>query len=99
MRYVVVGIAMTAMAAALGFYAASEDSYYGDGTTHWEHATRDGHTGFLVTLFAVLATSSLVVVLLGLSYKRGRWELLAIPAIALFLPLLLFTYAVLSLGH
>jgi hypothetical protein len=99
MRYVPLGIGMTALAAALGFYAAGEDSYYGDGTTRWEHATGDGNTGFLVALFAVLAASSLVVLLLGLSSKRGRWELVAIPAIALFLPVLLFTYAVLSFGH
>jgi hypothetical protein len=99
MRYVAVGIAMATMVAALAIYAAGDDSYYGDGTTRWEHATRAGSTVFLVTLFASLAASSLVVVLLGLSRKRGRWELVAIPAIALFLPLLLFTYAVLSLGH
>ena len=90
---------MTVMVAALGFYAAGEDSYYGDGTTHWEHATRSGGTAILVTLFAVLAASSLTVIVLGVAHKGGRWDLVAIPAIALFVPLLLFVYAVLSLGH
>jgi hypothetical protein len=99
MRYTAVGIAMAVMVAVLGFYAAGEDSYYGDGTTRWEHATRSGGTGFLVTLFAVLAASSLTVVVLGVARKGGRWNLLAISAIALFLPLLLFAYLVLSLGH
>jgi hypothetical protein len=99
MRYTAVGIAMAVMVAVLGIYAAGKDSYYGDGTTRWEHATRFGSTGFPVALFAILAASSLVVILVGLSRKRGRWELVAIPAIALFLPLLLFTYALLSGGH
>ena len=90
---------MSALVVALGIYAAGEDSYYGDGTTRWEHATRGGNTEFLVALFALLAASSLVVVLLGLSRKRGRWHVVVITAIALFLPLLLFAYALLSLGH
>ena len=90
---------MAALVALLGFYAAGEDSYYGDGTTRWEHATKSGGTAFLLTLFAILAASSLVMILLGLSRNRGRLELVAIPAIALYLPLLLFVYAVLSLGH
>lgn len=46
MRYIATGIAMALIAAALGFYAGGEDSYYGDCTTRWEHARRSGGTGF-----------------------------------------------------
>jgi hypothetical protein len=47
----------------------------------------------------MLAASSLTVIVLGIARKGGRWDLFAIPAIALFLPLLLLAYALLSLGH
>ena len=99
MRYTAVGIVMAVMVAVLGLYAAGEDSYYGDGTTRWEHATRSGGTGYLVTMFAMLAASSLAVIVLGVARKGGRWDLVAILAIGLFVPLLLFVYAVLSVGH
>lgn len=38
MRYLVAGVVMTAGLAGLVIDAASDDPYYGDGTSYWEHA-------------------------------------------------------------
>jgi hypothetical protein len=99
MRNVVLGAGMALLVGTLGLYAASDDSYYGDGTSHWEHATKDGGTWFLVGLFAIASAISVGVVLLGLRRDRGRLGLLLIPALAVYVLSLFLAYAVLSLGH
>jgi hypothetical protein len=100
MRYkqVAVGIGMSALVGALGIYAASDDSYYGDGTSHWEHATRDGGAWFLAALFVIASVISLGVVLRGLR-NRKPGPPLAVLALALYPLSLLVLYTVLSVGH
>jgi len=45
---------------ALGLFAAREDGYYADGTSHWEHAMKDGGE-VLLALFAIPSAISLCV--------------------------------------
>ena len=92
------GVAMAAGVGLLGLYAAGEDDYYGDGTTRWGHATKDGGEVFVTTLFVVPALIACVFVLLGFVRKRTS-ELWLIPAFALYGLSLAYAWAVLSLGH
>jgi hypothetical protein len=44
------GLAMAAGVIGLAFWAAGKDEYYGDGTTRWGHATKDGGSDLLTAL-------------------------------------------------
>ena len=89
---------MGAGVAALGLFAASEDDYYGDGTTHWGHATRDGGTEFLVALFAISTAIPLAFIALGFR-RRPPSALWGIPGFAIYGLAVFYTYALLALGH
>ena len=92
------GLAMGAGVAALGLFAASEDGYYGDGTTHWEHATKDGGTEVLLALFVIPSAIALVFIVLGFRRKppSAMW---GIPGFVIYGLTLLFAYGVLAGGH
>jgi hypothetical protein len=90
---------MTAGVIGVGFYAAGYDDYYGGGVTRWEHATEDGGTAVLVALFAVPTTIALALLVIGFVRKRPLSELVLIPAFAIYGLTLVFTGAVLSVGH
>ena len=92
------GLAMGAGVAALGLFAASEDDYYGDGTTHWGHATKDGGTEFLVALFAISTAIAVAFIVLGFRRKPPS-PLWGIPAWAIYGLAVFYTYALLALGH
>lgn len=99
MRLAVVwGVVMGAGVGALGLFAASEDDYYGDGTTHWGHATKDGGTEFLLVLFLIPSAIALAFIILGFR-RRPPSPLWGIPAFAIYGLALLYAYAVLALGH
>ena len=89
---------MAEMVAVLVLYATGEDDYYGDGTTRWEHATNDGGTGLLITLFAAPALIACALIVLGFVRRRTS-ELWLIPAFAIYGVSLFYAWAVLSLGH
>jgi hypothetical protein len=97
MRFML-GVAMAAGVIGLGVYAAGEDDYYGDGTTRWGHATKDGGAGLLAALFAIPAVIACIVILLALVRRRpsGLW---LIAGIAIYGLSLAYASAVLSLGH
>ena len=82
----------------LGLFAASEDGYYGDGTTHWEHATKDGGTGVLVALFAIPTAIALAFVILGFR-RRPPSALWGIPGFAIYGLAVFSAYSILALGH
>jgi hypothetical protein len=89
---------MAAGVAALAVFAASEDGYYGDGTTHWGHATKDGETEVLVTLFAIPTVIALAFIVLGLR-RRPPSALWGIPAFAIYGLAIFYAYALLAGGH
>jgi hypothetical protein len=93
-----VGCGMAAGVAGLAFYAAGEDDYYGDGTTRWEHATRDGGTGFVIALFVVQALIACALIVLGLVRKRTS-DFLLLPGLLVYFIALVYAWAVLSVGH
>jgi len=92
---------MAAGVLLLGVYAAGEDTYYGDGTTRWEHATRLAGTGFAVGLFTVTAAIALASLFIAFAFvgKLKRPELWFIPAIAIYVFAFFYAWAVLSVGH
>jgi len=92
------GLGMVAGVVLLGIYAAGEDDYYGDGTTHWGHATKDGGTAFLTALFVVPALIGCMFVILGFARRRTS-ELWLIPAFAAYGLFVWYAFLVLSLGH
>jgi hypothetical protein len=92
------GLAMGVGVAALGLFASSEDGYYGDGTTHWEHATKGGGTEVLVPLFAIPTVIAVAFVVVGLQC-RSPSALLGIPAFAIYALAILYAYAALAGGH
>ena len=99
MRFpVAAGVAMVAGVAALALFASSEDGYYGDGTTHWGHATKDGGTEVVVALFAIPTAIALAFIVLGLR-RRSPSALWGIPAFAIYGLAVLLAYAALALGH
>jgi hypothetical protein len=99
MRFpVVCGLAMGAGMAGLGLFAASEDSYYGDGTTHWEHATKDGGTEVLLALFVIPSAIALAFIVLGLR-RRPPTAMWGIPGFAIYGLAVFYAYAVLAGGH
>ncbi len=61
MRYLIAGFVMVAGLAGLVFNAASDDSYYGDGTSHWDHAGRLGSQPIVVGAGVVAALATLWV--------------------------------------
>ena len=89
---------MSAGVAALVLFAAGEDGYYGDGTTHWGHATKDGGTGLLVALFAIPTAIALAFIILGFR-RRPPSPLWGIPGFVIYGLALLFAYGVLAGGH
>jgi hypothetical protein len=98
-RYSAIGLLQTAGIAGIVAYAAGADDYYApDGVSRWEHATRDGGAAFLVTVIAIAAALSFAFLAEGLFLRRPRCGLFAVPAVAVC-ALLLFAYALLSLGH
>jgi hypothetical protein len=99
-RYSAIGLLQTAGVAGIVAYAAGADDYYApDGVSRWEHATRDGGAAFLVTIIAIAAAISFAFLAQGLFLRRPRFGVLVIPAVAVYCALLLFAYALLSLGH
>jgi hypothetical protein len=100
MRYFRAGaIAMAAGVLLLGLHATGEDEYYGDGTTHWEHATRLAGTGFAVALFALASTVALTSLFIAFVAKVRRPQLWFVPAFAIYGLVFFYTWAVLSVGH
>ncbi len=92
------GLVMSAGVVALGLFAASEDGYYADGTTHWEHATKAGGTELLLALFVIPSAIALAFIVLG--FRRGPPSALwGIPGFAIYGLALLFVYGVLAGGH
>jgi hypothetical protein len=92
------GLTMGAGVVGLAFWAAGEDEYYGDGTTRWGHATKDGGADLLTALFALSATIACVFILLSFFHKRVS-ELWLIPAFAVYGLSMLVAWAALSVGH
>ncbi len=92
------GFAMGAGVAALGLFAATEDGYYGDGTTHWEHATKDGGTAMLLALFVIPCAIALAFIILGFR-RRPPSAMWGIPGFVIYGLALLFAYGVLAGGH
>jgi hypothetical protein len=89
---------MGAGVVALGLFASSEDGYYADGTTHWEHATKDGGTEVLIALFGIPSLIALAFIVLGLR-RRPPSALWGIPAFAIYGLAVFVAYAVLAGGH
>jgi hypothetical protein len=89
---------MGAGVAALGLFAASEDGYYADGTTHWGHATKDGGTEVLLALFAISSVIALAFIILGFR-RRPPSALWGIPAFVIYGLAILYAYAALAVGH
>jgi hypothetical protein len=92
------GIAMGAGVLAVALFASTEDDYYGDGTTHWGHATKDGGTEALVALFAIPTAVALAFIVLGL-LRRSASPLWGIPAFAVYGLTIWYAYALLAGGH
>ena len=89
---------MGAGVVALGLFASSEDGYYGDGTTHWGHATKDGGTEVLFALFAIPSVIALAFIILGLRHRPPS-ALWGIPAFAIYGLAVFYAYAALAGGH
>ena len=92
------GLAMGAGVAALALFASSEDGYYADGTTHWEHATKDGGTGVLLALFAISTVIATSFFVLGFR-RRSPSALWGIPAFAIYGVAIVVSYVALAGGH
>jgi len=89
---------MGAGVAALALFAASGDGYYGDGTTHWGHATKDGGSEVAIALFAIPAVIAGAFVALGLR-RRPPSAIWGIPAFAIYGIAIFYAYALLAGGH
>ncbi len=85
MRYIAAGFVMVAGLAWLVIDAASDDSYYGDGTSHWEHAGRLGSQPLVVGAGVVAALATLWVFTRALpssTPRSGRVLFVAVPVYA-----------------
>ncbi len=83
---------------AVALFASTEDGYYGDGTTHWGHATKDGGTEALLVLFAIPTVIAVVFIVLGLR-RRSPSPMWGIPAFAIYGATILSAYVALAGGH
>jgi hypothetical protein len=99
MRYLVVGVLMAAGLAGLVIDAAADDPYYGDGTSHWDHAGRLGTQPLVVVGAIVAAVVTLWVFTRALPRSRPPSALVASFAVLVYL----FSWAVawmfMGIGH
>ena len=63
---------MAASVLAVALFASTEDGYYGDETTHWGHATKDGGTEVLLVLFSIPTVIAIAFIVLGYGASRRR---------------------------
>jgi hypothetical protein len=80
-------------------YAAGPDSYYGDGTTRWEHADRFVGSTPVAAAIALGAVTSFLLVASAPAPQRRLIRLLVSPAAAVSYLLLLFAWFWLTGGH
>ena len=92
------GFAMAASVLAVALFASTEDGYYGDGTTHWGHATKDGGTEVLLVLFAIPTVIAIAFIVLGLRRKSAS-PMWVVPAFAIYGATILSAYVALAGGH
>ncbi len=85
MRYLIAGFVMVAGLAGLVINAASDDPYYGDGTSHWDHAGRLGSQPLVLVAGVVAALATLWVFTRALpssTRSSGRVLFVAAPVYA-----------------
>jgi hypothetical protein len=99
MRYLVAGFLMTAGVAGLVIDAAADDPYYGDGTSHWEHAGQLGTQPLVVGAGIVAALVTVWVFTRALPGSRPP----SLPALlfVLFVYALswLMAWGLMGIGH
>ena len=87
MRYLVAGFVMLAGLAGLVIDAAADDTYYGDGTSRWEHAGRLGSQPLVVGAGVVAAQATLWV------FTRALPRSSPAPGPVLFVAVLVYAFS------
>ena len=98
MKYLVAGILQAAGVAWLIKYATEPDDYYGDGTTHWEHASKGSAADYAVGALAIASAISLTFLVMGL-VPRWRSSRIAALAAVVYLISLYVGFIALTVGH
>lgn len=87
MRFLVAGLIMAAGLAGLVIDAAADDPYYGDGTSHWDHAGQLGAQPLVVGAGIVAALVTVWVFTRALPRSRPpSWN-------ALFFAVLVYSFS------
>jgi hypothetical protein len=99
MRYFIAGFVMVAGLAGLVINAASDDSYYGDGTSHWDHAGQLGSQPLVVGAGVVAALATLWVFARALSSSTPPFG----PVLFIAAPIYAFAWFIawtsMAIGH
>jgi hypothetical protein len=98
MRYILAGLAQFLGVAVVIRYANQPDSYYQDGTTHWEHASKDAAATWAAGAITVSSAIALMFLAMGLvsRWRRGRFAAFAAAA---YLISLFVAWFALTVGH
>jgi hypothetical protein len=95
MRYLVAGLIMIGLA----IDAAADDPYYGDGTSHWEHAGRLGSQPLVVGLGIVAALVTLWVFTRALPRSTPPSGRVLFFAVLVYSFSWLFAWMFMGIGH
>jgi hypothetical protein len=97
MRFVVAGLIMAAGLVGLVLYAAADDPYYGDGTSHWDHAAGLGTAPIAVGAAVVAAAVTLWMLVRGLASRPASPPLAF--AVVVYVVALFFAWTLMGIGH
>lgn len=79
-------------------YATEPDDYYGDGTTHWEHASNGGGADYAVGALVVASAMALLFIAMGLVPRLRRSGRAILAAVAYVISLYAGFFC-LTVGH
>jgi len=90
---------LAAGVAWLPVHAGAPDTYFTDGTSHWEYAARDGRGAMIVAFGAVAVVALCVAVAAALREARSVWRRAAMTATLGGTFALLSAWILLGFGH
>ena len=79
MKYLAAGVLHLAGVAWVINFATEPDDYYGNGTTHWEHASKDSAANYAVGAIAIASVISVTFLAMALV---PRWRPSGFPILA-----------------
>ena len=98
MGYLVVGLVQVAGVAGVITYATEPDSYYMNGTTHWEHASKNAAASYAIGAMVIASAIALLFIAMGLVPQWRRGGLAVIAGVA-YVIALWAAFFWLTIGH